>query len=241
MHLRPNPIYKYVSLDIAETIAITSTLKFTNPLKFNDPFDCDISRLNFDLSKADTLVKNDLQIIKEKFNNNTKITARMLENAYRKTQIDKIKRASVCCFSCVEDDLLLWAHYSDKHYGACLIFDNSLVNKFPNIPDNRFTEIIVDYSEFTSINYCEDKMKGISALFGQKSIDWKYEEEFRLIILEREGLIKFHPEFLTGVIFGIKVTKVEIDRFINNTKSEKLNLVFKKATQNLDKLKIIDI
>ncbi len=241
MNIKPTPIYKYVSLDIAESIAISSTLKFTNPLKFNDPFDCDISRLKFDLSQADSIVRSEVQNLREKFKNYPEVNDIMLEKTFRDAQIDKIKRSSVCCFSCIETNLLMWAHYSNKHYGACLIFDNTLENKFPSVPDARFTEMIVDYSEFSQINYCESKINGIKNLFGKKSLDWEYECEYRLVILEREGLIRFNSTFLTGVIFGIKVTDEEIERFKNNSKREKLNLVFKRAIQDLDSLKIVEI
>jgi hypothetical protein len=134
-----NYIYKYTSLDVAQTIATKSTLKFTNPSKFNDPFDCDISRLKFDLSKANDVIKDEIKYLKRRFNSNPALSPELFARGYKESQVNKIKRASVCCFSLIPNNLLMWAHYANKHYGACLIFDNLVENKFENIPDSRLT------------------------------------------------------------------------------------------------------
>jgi hypothetical protein len=36
--------------------------------------------------------------------------------------IRDVDRAGVACFSALPDDLLMWAHYADKHRGVCLKF-----------------------------------------------------------------------------------------------------------------------
>ena len=241
MNYNSNILYKYVALDIGESIVITSTLKFTNPLKFNDPFDCNILRLKFDLTTIDPVVKAEVSFLREKFGNDPRVTDELLQTGYEKGQIDKIKKSSVCCFSHIPDNLLMWAHYSNKHFGACLIFDNSVADKFISVPDTRLTEGTVDYAPFTIINYLENKVEGIKKLFTTKSIDWEYENEYRIIILEQEGLVRFNPKFLTGIIFGMNAGDDEIKRFQNACSREKIDLSYKKAIKDRDKLKIIDL
>jgi len=235
-------LYKYVSLEVAMLITLSSTLKFTNPANFNDPFDCNISRLKFDLSEElDPLVEKDIHELRKQFNNNPEITPELVEKGIGEMQIKKIKKSSICCFSFIPDNPLMWAHYSDKHNGACLVFNNSIKNKYIGIPDERVTENHVNYLPFTITNYCKNKKEGILTLFATKSIDWMYEEEYRHILLEEERCLKFNPEFLLGIIFGMKVKDEEINSFRSICESKKVPLVYKRAIKEEDRLRILDI
>lgn len=236
-----NTIYKFSSLAIAETIILTSTLKFSNPSRFNDPFDCDISRLSFEFSKEDPHILKEIEAIRTRIYPGVEFTTKHFEEGFRFAQIDKIRRSSVCCFSSVNDNLLLWAHYGDKHQGACLVFDNTLEDKFVNIPTDNLSYVIVDYKSFQRVNYFKNQMLALKNLFGTKSEDWSYEKEFRLILLEQEGLFRFKPAFLKGIIFGLKVPYEEIDRFKAACKRENINIFFKKAERKLDAVIITDI
>lgn len=233
-------LYKFSSLEIAETIILTSTLKFSNPSRFNDPFDCDISRVSFEFSEDDPNISRELEIIKTQIYPNVPFTKQHFEEGYKYAQIDKIKRSSVCCFSRVNDNLLLWAHYADKHLGACLVFDNAIADKFVNIPADDLSHVIVEYKNFQPVNYFQDQILALKSLFGTKSADWSYEEEFRLVLLAQEGLFKFRPNFLKGIIFGLKVSEGEIARFKTACEREKINIFFKKANRNLDSVIISD-
>lgn len=236
-----NILYKFSSLEIAETILLTSTLRFSNPSRFNDPFDCDISRVTFEFPVEDTNVKREIEIIKTEIYPNLNFTDQHFEEGFKHAQIDKIKRSSVCCFSRVNDNLLLWAHYANKHLGACLVFDNTVLDKFENIPTDNLTQVIVEYKNFEPANYFKDQILALKTLFGTKSADWSYEEEFRLILLAQEGLFKFKPNFLKGIIFGLKVSDQEIARIRTACTREKINVFFKKAIRSSDQVKIIEV
>jgi hypothetical protein len=193
------------------------------------------------LSTKNEVINNEIEYLKKIFNLNPALTPELFERGYKESQINKIKRASVCCFSFISNNLLMWAHYADKHHGACLIFDNSVENKFANIPDSRLTTVPVNYKPFSEINYFENKLEGIRNLFGTKSIEWEYEREYRIVILEPEGIVKFNPKFLTGIIFGLKVSDEDIDNFINTCKRQQLNLNFRRAERYQDGLKVTEM
>lgn len=193
------------------------------------------------ITTTDPLVKAEVSFLRDRFDNDPRVTDELLQTGYERNQIDKIKRSSVCCFSHISDNLLMWAHYANKHYGACLVFDNSIANKFITIHNERLTEGAVNYSPFTVINYLENKVEGIKKLFTTKSIDWEYENEYRIVILEQEGLVRFNPHFLIGIIFGMNVSDDEIKRFKNACLREKINLTFQKAVKENDKLKIMNV
>jgi len=239
-----NKIYKFTSLEVAKAIIIGQKLKFTNPFDFNDPFDCNIDRLTFDLSKTDEEFK---QYQNRMYDNAQATHGEKVKNIdwikiYRNTQIKKIKESKICCFSSINDHPLLWAHYGDKHLGACLIFDNALAKRFINEENLKLgIEGPVDYKQFEQVNYCESRLNGLQHLFGVKGLDWAYEKEFRIIGFNIiEDLVEFEPNFLKGIIFGMKVSNSAIEAFKKDIKKTSLNIEFKLALKNNESLDIID-
>ncbi|MCP4553293.1 MAG: DUF2971 domain-containing protein [Bacteroidetes bacterium] len=217
-------IYKYCSYDAGELIVSGQLLKFSNTSSFNDPFDCDINLLEFDFDDCGQEVIDDMEKIKQDISKSWRadmsktidsIPKAKLEESYRNSQINKIQRSSICCFSRIYNSTTMWSHYADNHKGICLIFDPFVKDPFKDYNSDRFTEGSVDYDNYTPVNYLKSKLDGIRKLFLTKSIDWKPEEEVRYIIFEDYGFFSFKKEFLTGVIFGLEVEKKDIDRFIN--------------------------
>ena len=215
-------IYKYCSFDVGEIIVSSQLLKFSNPNSFNDPFDCDIDLLIFDFSDCCQEINDDItkakSILIAKHGDAIKkqiedIPINKLEEYYKRSQLDKISRSSVCCFSKEYKNTSLWAHYADNHKGICLIFDLLEEHPFIEYDSYRFAQGPVDYENYNPVNYLKSKMEGISRLFFTKSKDWKYESEYRFQILEESGFFKFNKNFLKGVIFGLRVPDEKISKF----------------------------
>ncbi len=222
-------IYKFCSFEIAELIVSSRMLKFNNPKNFNDPFDCNIDLLQFDFSDCCDEVLFDIEEskknAKKSFENYPKeyvetslkniLTDSYIESEYRRIQLKKIDKSSICCFSLDYMDTTMWSHYADKHKGICLVF--ALADTCPlenEIYWKRMSMSPVNYSNLKSVNYLKSKEAAINNLFFTKSNDWNYENEWRMFILEENvKFIKFKPEFLKGVIFGVNVSEDEIIRF----------------------------
>jgi len=45
----------------------------------------------------------------------------------------------------------------------------------------------------------------------QKSEHWKYEEEYRISTLNKDGLYEFDKSFLTRIVFGMRYDENEIE------------------------------
>lgn len=217
-------IYKYCSYDIGELIVSGQLLKFSNPSSFNDPFDCDINLLEFDFDDCSQEIKDDIKKVKLGLSKTWGIDMSLavdsfpkekFEEFYRNSQINKIQKSSICCFSRVYNSITMWSHYAENHNGICLIFDPRIKDPFEDFNSERFTEGTVDYDNYTPTNYLKSKREGIKKLFLTKSNYWKHEEEVRYIIFEDYGFFSFKKEFLTGVIFGLRVKEEDIYRFIN--------------------------
>lgn len=109
-----------------------------------------------------------------------------------KNTLDKFK---ISCFSESPYLLLMWAHYANEHKGFCIEYEipdfgegskNLLGNIYPVI----YTDTRNDLSP-VFLNWEESGNPGTEGLCGMykygllsKSIDWKYQKEWRLISLD---------------------------------------------------------
>lgn len=134
---------------------------------------------------------------------------------YIKTLQDKIEETSnkhyrIASFSKRYNDILMWAHYTNKHTGICMEFsysgiDNFAQQYFCNIKQVRYRQKYYSLKEYNLI----DPQDLITAT---KSKHWKYEKEWRLIygqvkpIEENPFCLKFNPSMFTGIIFGCQIT-----------------------------------
>lgn len=96
-----------------------------------------------------------------------------------------------------KDDLLMWAHYGDKHRGFCLEF---------RADESFFREVTkVTYVDtYPEINFLNRTNENIVRFHSTKGKQWEYEQEWRgFSIKHGKGLHKFQPDALTGIIFGL--------------------------------------
>ena len=106
----------------------------------------------------------------------------LLDKEFRKTFLsardEAAKQAGIICFSKDWNNPLLWAHYGDRHKGICLGFD---------IDDIHLKEVIYFPERMPAEIDMKKKYGGmnieiIENLFRTKYIDWKYENETRVIV-----------------------------------------------------------
>jgi hypothetical protein len=114
----------------------------------------------------------------------------------------------IICFSKTYDITLMWAHYSDKHAGYCLEFDqNKLNQKIPLYPI-KYTrtrpKIRLSPQELLSLEMPRK-------ILLKKSPEWTYEQEYRAIVGHKffsnhdSEYETFPPDALTRIIFGFKM------------------------------------
>ena len=114
--------------------------------------------------------------------------------------------SSVLCFSEIIDSILMWSHYSYNHTGFALGYDlrslllpnDKNLGLFPVIySDKRYNaeEFLLYLSGFLmhAPVHTADKMSSIK-LLSYKSLDWQYEQEWRLIKSETSNLFQGHSE-----------------------------------------------
>jgi len=119
---------------------------------------------------------------------------------------DLLNRGGVACFSEVNDEILMWSHYTNGHRGICLEFEKDLLD--------------AEWSRFHGVRrvlYSDDlpafdpTLPGIERTIRRiltKYSGWKYEKEWRAMNVPEKGPgsanINFPPDSLTALIFGCR-------------------------------------
>ncbi|HMG13829.1 MAG TPA: DUF2971 domain-containing protein [Saprospiraceae bacterium] len=238
--LKQRYLYRYRKLNTYfEEILTKNQLHFANLKDLNDPFEgkAEIDSNNSELEIQEFLINDQFEkIINQKSTEfktreelkwvaermiNMPITFQRIGEETINSQIDK---CFVCCFSNTVDNKLLWSHYADEHKGVCLKFDVK--------EDEDFFAFLLQviYQENRPIyNHINEALNFIDKIIATKSIDWKYEEEYRIWKGER-GPHKFKKNALVEIVFGCRTSIGDIMKIkglaIKNGFS---HLVFKQA------------
>jgi len=106
----------------------------------------------------------------------------------------------VCCLSAVNNNILMWAHYARNHTGICLGVRPSCLELHRILP--------VEYSEKIPIidawEYINDGAEAFVTAGRTKSIDWKYEQEWRMVHTPR---VHRYPGCIDQIIVGVMASE----------------------------------
>jgi hypothetical protein len=206
---------------------LKSNLYFNSPDKLNDPFDTlpfvntDVNSkefINWAIKTVMTKEHVTKQIARKKALDRIKKDPRFknihtIREEAQKTISAMRTNTGICCFTTNEPEtLLMWAHYGDKHKGICLEFNFSGKKIFKgHATDNRsiskpvqiiYSKTLPIHNFFSDSKYEFDEL-GKSLL--TKSIEWKYENEYRIIFMNYVGIANYEEQILTGVYAGYKM------------------------------------
>lgn len=259
----PKVLYKYRDWrdDCHKKILSHNEIFFASPKSLNDPFDCKIP-IRFDKANEQTVFEMALRTIKydyptlgdeeqrrlaKEVTGKGKWKAPINIEAQKEFQRKKITRDfGVCSFSKRRDINLVWTHYGAHHYGFCIGLNiASLINEI----ENRIflsTNLIIDPYP---VNYV-DKFPYIDAFEGSnadhlitvlttKAIPWKYENEFRLILINGTNqAVRLSDHVIKEVIFGIRMKDYYKDEIIQilKTKKNRVQLFQAKLAENSFKI-----
>jgi hypothetical protein len=212
------PYYKYQAFPagdgekqrwVRDTL-VEHKLFFASRTTFNDPFDCVVPCL---LQTPGTFHKRYVEeLLDDKFPDapddwRAKREQLMSVKALKGMREDVqkiIDNVGITCFCKVRDDILMWAHYADKHKGLCFEFDGSENCIFFSDAQQ------VNYEDFTNVLLGEDSGTTMQRIILTKSKHWSYEREYRIFRPDMAGQKLDYPvELLTGVIFGCMMGEKE--------------------------------
>lgn len=215
---------------------INNTLYFNKASLLNDPLDCQYeieykNLENFPRSEKELFGK----ILRRPYQNQKisfLIRNIFLYNSqkYQKEFLSEFINSEVnenfgiCSFSFTPHENLLWSHYADKATGICVVFNKEKLLKSinENLKDSYY-RIISDYIRYKGKKKLIIKLnkKGFSYTsrhFYSKTKHWRYEKEFRILLLKRyptflsvnypyefHRVISFSKESIHSIILGERI------------------------------------
>jgi hypothetical protein len=247
----PQTIYKYRDWkdEFHKNVLLKNQLYLSSPKQFNDPFDC---RIPIDYTSLDTFEKKEgyakgyierhqTFFIQNNIDPNEEYNIKLkeLENikVYQKKYEEEILFPSqdlhygVLSMSTMWDSKLLWAHYADSYKGVCYGFNEEKMRN-SDLFGKGGPVIYYEDDKFPFIDpNDEDFMKKGFIETHSKSIDWKYEDEYRLFKLffpntpSNDDQIKEVPnDFFTDITLGIMTSKEDRNEIIELAKSKNIKV-----------------
>lgn len=133
---------------------------------------------------------------------------------------------------------LLWAYYGGGHSGFAIEYD---IERFKEaLNHNQYFKLIhdfnVEYSESIpkadiSILHRKDSTHILKTYLGTKSLSWKHEDEYRLIV-EGIGLFDIDYRAITGIYFGLRMQENEMDYIMKKLKGRELSYYKMRPIEN---------
>ena len=175
-------LYKYKSLSTTEelkharSLICDSEIYFSSPLDFNDPFDCRPGfRIGGTEEDKEKFVGELIEITPEHM---AMIDKTKLETTIRNNFLKECENMGVglCCFSEINDEILMYSHYSSSHQGFCLEFE--VPNETSFFGSARKVNYSNEYPIVDPLSHSPEK--DLENMFLSKSRKWEYEKERRI-------------------------------------------------------------
>ena len=198
----PQHLYKYRSIDSVKQLLENHKVYFSNCKEFNDPFESAINILSDYTPQQyyESFIFGDMtpEVSKEL---TRQIVCGIIDVETLLKQLTKnvISSVGYYCMTTKPDNLLMWAHYGDSHKGVCLKFD--ILKDI----DTFLVPVPVDYNE----HYIDFNMlsSDLLSVLRRKSPEWKYEDEYRIIKTDYQGLWEIKTDCLVEIIFGCRTSE----------------------------------
>lgn len=229
----PRQFYRYRSLagtglERVREMVLNAEHYFTSPAKFNDPFDCrPVNRFN----GTDKEVRQYLDGLFAKFQPDQTPDQRLAEIDAILADPERDPRrpenlqlfgalfatvatdqTGMLCLSADPGVPLMWSHYADSHAGVCLGFDPQ-VSYFAIAQPVRYTRSrpIVDPT-------VQNKAQMLDATLFTKSLDWAYEEEWRIVLTSGSGKYMLENA-LRSIVVGAAISHEHFKEVLSWTKA----------------------
>ena len=184
------------------------------PSYFNDPFDCSLDLVDFSNRSTKDFNKRAVERFKQ-----------------------RVKDIGVCCFSRINDSILMWAHYANSHRVFCLEFSSDAEDPYAIHP------LDVCYSEkLVKLNFHNNADDAIANMIFTKSLDWKYEQELRCIgdgLLSQDDRRKrFDSSIVKAIYLGVRCEEATVDKIKDIVKRKLPSTKLYQASKSPDSFSI---
>lgn len=223
--------YKYMPYgDGVKALIKNATMKFSHANEFNDPFDCvpsyseesihNISNVTSHLIRefSDSLGLSPSQRIQNK----GKFAKTLQNHVYSGEYLESIQNGvGICSMTTKPCNLLMWAHYGNKHTGIAAEF-KSVIPQDDSLGSKYLFAVHIKYQNDKPVReiYKSDVTHDLLI----KGEDWNYEDEIRVLDFDRgNGIHPYERQLLSSIILGVKFDeklKSEIKELISKVNEE---------------------
>jgi hypothetical protein len=251
----PEILYKYIpwNNDRCRKMLFNNNIYFTSPSRFNDPFDCSLNirlgesvkTLTLEVLLQDYYPKSSRSEIEKMAHTISGIASSILdETAFIQKNFAERIYLSVGVFSLSEinDNILMWSHYSNSHKGMCIGFKTLELRNFlkEHFDKNLVVLSKMEYSkEYPDINLDEKDEDIGRKLLKTKADNWRYEKEWRFILNGRTDKEVELPEgVLSEIILGCRMPRNHKIEIIEHLRDRKEKIELKEAYPNSREFKL---
>lgn len=226
----PSCLYKYRTVDSVKQLLDNHSIYFSSCKQLNDPFESAINLLTDYTPKQyyDSFIFAGMspQLAKE-------LTRQVFDGTIDGDTIIKqlteevISSTGYFCMTTKPDNLLMWAHYADGHKGVCLKFD--ILKDL----DSFLVPVKVDYnSKYINFDCLSSELLSV---LRRKSPDWEYEDEYRIIKTDHQGLWEIKQDCLIEIIFGCRTSEKDKESIMSLASSSGFkNITYLEAKEKKD-------
>jgi hypothetical protein len=252
-------IYKYLPFSVNSLkLLIKGELWFGIPSNLNDPYEGEFTIKPYNSLPRKTLIEffyeehiellNGISI-EEKLKEVEENNQLFHDDLHRELRKRLKKCYGVTSFSYLNDDILMWSHYSDSHKGFCIEFDKRILHNTLKFPKDWLSFHDIDYKPYlveAELIIERDKIgyKNERDILLRKLNVWKREHEMRIFTIFHETSknrnIRFDKKSIKGIILGERMSgddKKTLKEIINND-SAFSNVSFYSASKDFNKLKM---
>lgn len=234
-HPEVKHLYKYYAYnENSLSVLINKKVWVPKPESFNDPFDCDSDFNPYAEEKALEALSRKTILTIDDLND---VFAEGIRNAK-----EKFTNSGIFTMSAVNDSILMWSHYADKHKGFCIGFDRKSNNALGKDERTKRIEYEDDYPEVHLLDSNGKMNEYIFVdMFFTKFKGWNYEAEWRIKCDEGNTYMSL-PSVISSITFGLKMSGHH-KRTILNILAGQSGIKFRQAekVEHQFKINIIDL
>lgn len=208
----PEFVFKYerCNTQLLQNLA-DSVIYMQAPREFNDPYDSlpdnpipKISMSELEMIKAQCIRNNTLPDFIE-FLDKARVPSLQEQVLVELTSIINTKKAEVLdqigvsCFSETNDNLLMWAHYADSFKGICVEYSTEEL-PFSKIDPVYYSDEVAKLDPVRLLS--PESVDEVRRQYLTKSCAWKYEREWRIVVLEGKQAWHVKPGIVKAIYFG---------------------------------------
>ncbi len=247
----PNYIHQYANIGKAKELLESLKLRLDEPSAFNDPFEfLPKTKLTKEIIFNDNNVKPS-KILWDAFSSSpVELIAQLPETFEKLAQINLVKKCKqiineyrICCFSEIDDSILMWGHYSRQHTGVVITFSAAMDYWEHNLCKVNYSPKRVSVSLLDSIFTDNDTIvdeQWQRDLLVTKSEQWSYEREWRFIKNKNKcpqdekgtSYMPIDRKAIKSIILGCRISKENREYMINMAKNWKDVSVYQSIPDN---------